>query len=168
MRAALLAAVLAMSCRISIDDRIAPSQCEAREDIPVCAEAANHSDFAWLQDNVFSSNCSSDSCHSTPKEGDPAPDGRILLTTDAYTTLLGPDGMGADSEVAPGRKLVVPGNPEASYMFFLLRGVYAEQGAPPFDEPPDDVGYMPMSSSTLCCEKIEAVRRWIEAGAPGP
>ncbi len=164
MRAAILAAVLAMSCRLSLDDRIAPSQCKSRADIPSCAEADSHSDFACLQDRVFASNCSSDSCHNAPENGQP-PGGRITLTTGAYATLMGDDGSGVMSEVAPGRQLVVPGQPEASYLFFLLRGVYADEGTPPFAEPPDDVGYMPQGQMTLCCQKIEAVRRWIEAGA---
>jgi hypothetical protein len=163
MRAALLAAVLAMSCRISLDDRIAPTQCEVREDIPVCMDAESHSDFAWLQDRVFSSNCSGDTCHNAPKNGQP-PGGKITLTTGAYATLMG-DGSGVMSEVAPGRLLVEKNHPEGSYLFFLMRGIYAEQGEEPFDPPPDDVGYMPQGQMTLCCQKIEAVRRWIEAGA---
>jgi hypothetical protein len=166
MRAALLAVVLAMGCRITLDEREVPSQCTAREDIPVCKEAESHSDFTWLQDHVFSSNCSGDSCHNAPKNGQP-PGGRITLTMDAYATLMGTDGMGVKSQIASDdRWLVDPGgNAENSYLYFLLRGIYPEQGQPPFVEPPDDVGYMPQGQMTLCCQKIEAVRRWIEAGA---
>jgi hypothetical protein len=165
MRAALLAAVLAMSCRYTLDERDAPKQCSTRDDIAICVEADDHSDFAWLQDNVFQSNCSGDSCHNAPKMGQP-PGGRISLTAGlAYTTLMGSNSEGVMSEIATTRKLVEPGKPNQSYLFFLLRGIYAEEGEPPFEAPPDDVGYMPQKMAPLCCQKLEAVRRWIEAGA---
>jgi hypothetical protein len=84
----------------------------------------------------------------------------------AYNALLGDSGMGtAESDLESGRFLVVPGRPDQSYLFFLMRGVLASEGAPPFQEPPEDIGYMPMDNNTLCCQKIDAVRRWIEAGA---
>lgn len=164
MRAALLAAVLAMSCRIDLDSREVPSACEVRDDIAVCKEAESHSDYEWLQANLFTSNCSGDSCHNAPKAGKP-PGGKIVLAEGAYKTLLGDSGMGADSDLDPGYKLVVPGRPDQSYLYFLLRGIPANEGLPPFNEPPEDIGYMPMDNNTLCCQKIEAVRRWIEAGA---
>jgi len=71
MRAALLAAVLAMSCRYDLDTRPVESACEVRDDIAVCEEAATHSDFTWLQKNLFSSNCSGDACPNPPKNGRP-------------------------------------------------------------------------------------------------
>jgi hypothetical protein len=167
MRAALLATVLAMGCRIDLDTRDVPRTCRDRDDISVCAEAANHSDFTWLQDNIFSSNCSGKDCHGLPENGQTEPDGKIVLAEGmAYNALLGDSGMGtAESDLESGRFLVVPGRPDQSYLFFLMRGVLASEGAPPFQEPPEDIGYMPMDNNTLCCQKIDAVRRWIEAGA---
>ena len=135
-----------------------------RDDIAVCNEAESHSDFTWLQANLFTSNCSGDSCHNAPKAGKP-PGGKIVLAENAYKALLGDSGTGATSDVAPDRLLVSPFNPKDSYLYFLLRGVRADDGAPPFNEPPEDVGYMPMDNNTLCCQKLDAVRRWIEAGA---
>lgn len=165
MRAGLLAAVLAMSCRIDLDHREIPRTCEVRDDIDVCKEAADHSDFEWLQANLFTSNCSGRSCHGMPGPGKTQPGGKIELTPGmTYKVLLG-DGTGAKSAVDPTRVLVRPGYPNDSYLYFLLRGVRADDGEPPFEEPPEDVGYMPMDNDTLCCQKIEAVGRWIEAGA---
>jgi hypothetical protein len=179
MRAALLAAVLAMGCRIDLDDREVSRACKVRDDISVCREAADHSDFTWIQDNILSSNCAGKQCHGLPEGAQTEPDGKIVLAKGmAYAALLGPNGTGAESDLEPGRLLVVPtgamdpehpeikGRPDQSYLFFLMRGVLASEGAPPFAEPPDDIGYMPMDNNTLCCQKIDAVRRWIEAGAP--
>jgi hypothetical protein len=181
MRAALLAAVLAMSCRYDLDTYDQPSACAVRDDIAVCAEAAMHSDFRWLQDNLFSTNCSGDACHNPFKNGRP-PTGKIVLVEDlakgttAYETLLGADRTGAPSDIEAGRKLVDPGNPNNSYLMFLLRGVPAPPSSQPllvdapearqFNEPPESVGYMPKDNNTLCCQKLDAVRRWIAAGAP--
>lgn len=168
MRLALCAAALVIAgCKIDLDTRESPRACESRPDIEVCQEAASvGDDFAWIRTNIFATNCSGSACHSAPTGGRP-PGGRIVLAeAEAYQTLMGGDGSGVMSEVAPGRRLVVPGNAEASYLFFLLRGVAAADGEPPFEEPPEDVGYMPQDlADGLCCEKIDAVGRWIEAGA---
>lgn len=168
MRVALLAAILAMSCRIDLETRELAKACEVRDDIDICKEAAaeDSATFAWLQPNLFTSNCSGRSCHGLPEGAQTQPLGKIVLAPGmAYKTLLG-DGTGARSDVDPSRVLVSPGNPNDSYLYFLLRGIRADEGTPPFEEPPEDVGYMPMDNDTLCCQKIDAVRRWIEAGAP--
>jgi hypothetical protein len=49
----------------------------------------------------------------------------------------------------------------------MLRHVTPEMADPPVGEPPDDVGYMPQNAggAVLCCQKLEAIQRWIEAGA---
>jgi hypothetical protein len=167
MRAALFAVVLAMGCRIDLDDREVPRTCNVRDDIAVCVEAEAHSDFAWVQDNIFSSNCSGKECHGLPEGGKTEPGGRIVLAEGmSHAALLGDSGAGAESELESGRFLVVPGRPDQSYLYFIMRGLLASEGAPPFQEPPDDIGYMPMDNNTLCCQKLDAVRRWIEAGAP--
>lgn len=127
--------------------------------------------FTWLKANMFSTNCSTDDCHGATTNGQ-APGGRFLLTDDmAYMNLLGKGeaDMGPAPLVAsvedPNHKLVTPGNPSASYLLFILKGIRADEGTPPFQEPGESVGYMPQSNSTLCCQKLDVVRRWIEAGA---
>jgi hypothetical protein len=179
MRAVLMSAVLVTGCRIDLDENTSGLEglCIA-QDLPICHEADSHSDFEWIQKNIFSSNCGGKDCHGYVEDG--TPDGKIVLTgaldpvndpegvMAAYRTLMGPERKGVVSDVAPTRSLVVPGNAEASYLYFLMHGVRPAQGEPPFDEPPDDVGYMPRRAKPLCCQKIEAVGRWIEAGALPP
>src|SRR5262245_20530756 len=124
MRAALFLAVLATAatgCRLDLDSREAETFCKIREDIPVCAEAASHSDFQWIEDNILKTNCGGKSCHFDDKGG--KPEGKVVFAPGmSYAALLGPDGMGADSDLAPGRKLVEPGSPKGSYLYFLLHG----------------------------------------------
>jgi hypothetical protein len=79
---------------------------------------------------------------------------------------MGPTGAGVLSDVDKMHNLVVPGEPNKSYLFFMIRGVEASDGAPPFSTPPATIGYMPSKSSVLCCQKIDAIERWILAGAP--
>ena len=74
-------------------------------------------------------------------------------------------GEGARSEFDPRRNLVVPFDAEASYLYFLLKAVEASAANPPFAVPPSDYGYMPLNQKTLCCQKLDVVRSWIEAGA---
>lgn len=168
MRTLLFAALLALGCRIDLDTNDTPRACESRPEIPACADAVGHSDFEWLQTNIFTANCSGSSCHGMTESGDP-PDGRLVLARgSAYATLMGASGQGVMSEFDPGRALVVPFDAESSYLYFLMRGTPAASVTPPFAAPPEEYGFMPLKAKTLCCEKLEAVRRWIEAGALPP
>ena len=93
----------------------------------------------------------------------------MLATGSAFKTLMGADPgagtpPGVQSTFSPNHKLVVPGNPEASYLFFLMRGLPPD-AVTDFVEPPSDIGYMPQGNETLCCQKLDAVERWIRAGA---
>lgn len=163
-----LCAALAPACRLDLDTRELASACEPSETVPSCLDAPDQSDFEWLQANIFTPNCTSNACHGEGENGQP-PDGRIRLTRDAsYATLMGADGQGVAATFDTSRQLVVPGQPARSYLLFLMRGLDAEFGEPPFDPPPSEYGFMPMRSKTLCCQKLEAVRRWIEQGALPP
>lgn len=172
MRAALPAALLvaagATGCRIDLDRREEVRLCEPSDRIPVCLEAEGHADFEWIQANIFSTNCSGDVCHSPGDNGEP-PSGKLDLSAGrAYETLLGSDGLGVMSAHDEEHKLVEPGNPNASYLVYIMKGVLADADEPAFTPPPDSVGFMPMSNNTLCCQKIDAIIRWIEAGALPP
>jgi hypothetical protein len=72
-----------------------------------------------------------------------------------------------DSKVNPGRKLVVPGDPAASYMMVMIGEVAPENASPPTTAPPANIGLMPQNAGgmLICNEKREAISRWIMAGA---
>lgn len=139
---------------------------------PICVQAGQDrpSDFAWLQANMFSTNCSGKDCHGAPENG-MFPTGDLSFAEGyAYQALLGKDpaSPGDPPLVAatydPGFHLVEPGHPEESYLLFILHGLDAEQETA-FAQPPDDVGFMPQNNKTLCCQKLDVVERWIAAGA---
>jgi hypothetical protein len=167
MRAVLLSALFVMACRIDLDHAETPDASVSGRACKVststsCKEADSHSDFTFIKKSIFPLSCSSSSsCHMSSTSS-----GRIDLSeANAYATLMGPSGAGMKSGIDTSRTLVVPGQPKASYFFFLLHGVKASEGEPAFSEPPTDVGYMPMNNNPICCQKLDAIERWITAGA---
>lgn len=155
-------AILLTSCRISLDDDTegggSSNTCKVSTTSQSCLDAVSHSDLAWLEDKVFVASCAFSGCHN----GASTDAGRLDLRKGmAYTHLVN-----FTSNLDPSRKLVVPNNVEASYLMLMLSGVSPEMAAPPGSAPPSDVGYMPQGNDTLCCQKLDAVKRWIMAGAP--
>lgn len=149
----LLALLFATACKIDLDH--APKQ----EGGPMCMEstsdacmaAANHRDLTWIQQNVFTPQCTFSGCHN----GENTKQGKIDLTAGkSYATLVN-----GDSALMSGAKLVVPGDPAASYLEVML-------GSQPGDIDPT-VGTMPQDngSQLLCCQKLDAIERWIMDGA---
>ena len=104
-----------------------------------------------IQEAVFDKNCANSVCHAVPANA-----GNLNLTYDfSYENLVGraPQNPAA---AAAGMQLVDPGNPENSFLLTKLMGpTAAELGA-----------RMPFGGGVLHTGKIDAVRRWIEAGAP--
>jgi len=164
MRAVLCIALLAVGCRIDLDHREDDANTSGRTckvtTTQVCMEAAMQTPatFSWIKGKIFATNCFGSSCHSGPTAS-----GNLDLTDDPYTSLMGAGGTGAMSNLDPTKKRVVPGDPAQSYLFFIIHGLDGKQHG--FMEPPSSVGYMPMSNSTLCCQKIDVVESWIMAGA---
>ena len=120
---------------------------------PSCLEATQHSDFAWIADNVFRPSCAlSLSCHSGTR-----PAGLLNLTAArAYADLVNRPAVGED-----GRVRVVPFAPESSYIMVKLGRVPGPLGD-------DGAGtLMPPNSPPLCAEKLDALQRWIAEGAQG-
>jgi len=114
-----------------------------------CDEARSHSDLAWIQSKVFSASCTFSGCHL----GAAANAGHLSLEPgQARSQLIN---MVSTSDTAWMR--VVPGNAANSY---LLVAVGSQPGPSPAD------GIMPLGNPKLCVEKRDAIRRWIEAGAP--
>ena len=167
MRAVLLSALFVMACRIDLDHAETPDASVSGRACKVststsCMEATSHSDFTFIKNSIFPLSCSSSSsCHMSATSS-----GKLdLSAANAYASLMGPNGTGAMSNVDKTRTLIVAGQPKASYFFFLLHGVKAADGDPAFSEPPSDVGYMPMNNNPICCQKMDAIERWITAGA---
>jgi hypothetical protein len=116
----------------------------------VCIEAENHSDLAWLQENVFTPSCSAfTACHKgTAQEA-----GGLNLEAGQFRNSM----VNVPSDLFPDYQMIVPGDPAASYLMVILGHV---------DGPIDpDVGTMPYNNPLLCTEVRDAVARWIEAGA---
>src|SRR5690349_23110414 len=83
----------------------------------LCTEAVDHSDLAWIQDNIFTPSCSKFSaCH----QGRASDAAHLSLEmgkshdelVDVDSDLFGPGG----SEMDGTWKRVVPGDPDHSYM----------------------------------------------------
>ena len=124
-----------------------------------CMEATTKSDLVWIEKNVFSTSCAFSGCHN----GANTAAGRIdLKTPGASHAAL----VGRESAIVPGNKLVVPGQPKQSYLLVMLQAFPPSELEPmPVAPPPDDIGYMPQAAPPICCQKIDAVERWIAAGA---
>lgn len=111
-----------------------------------CEEATYHSDFAWIQQKVFNVSCLT-GCHSGPN-----PTSNMDLSAGrAWSSLVN-----VSSNQYSGWVRVVPGDSPHSMLMVQLGG---EPG-------PQLEGYMPWNQPRLCNEKIDAIRRWIIAGAP--
>lgn len=113
-------------------------------------EVEDNSAYHDIQDYVFDKSCASSTCHAAP-----ANSANLNLTYGtSYNDLVGrvPQNPAA---AAAGMKLVDPGNPDNSFLLTKLIGPGPDQGAP-----------MPFGGGTIHNGKIEAIRTWIEAGAP--
>lgn len=115
---------------------------------PLCAEATQHSDFAWLEAKVFEGSCATSECH----DADEPAVGLDLSVGKAYNNLVN---KGAST--VSGWTRVIPGSLDQSYLVVSLGRA---AGPPPRD------GFMPLEADPLCVEKLEAIERWILAGAP--
>ena len=104
-----------------------------------------------IQEYVFDKSCANSACHAAPANAF----NLNLSYGFSYENLVGavPQNPAA---AAAGMKLVDPGNPENSFLLTKLMGpTVPEQGA-----------RMPFLGGMLHTGKIDAVRMWIEAGAP--
>lgn len=110
-----------------------------------CEEAVYHSDLAWIQTAIFDVSCT-DKCH-----GDTPPAaGMSLLAGQSRAALVN-----VSSTQFAGWQRVVPNSPSQSMLMVQIGG---EPG-------PELEGYMPWGQPKLCVEKIDAIRRWVAAGA---
>ena len=120
-----------------------------------CMAAVAHSDLAWIETNIFATSCAFSGCHDSVTD---------VGKLDLRTGMSHNDLVGVSSVIDPTRKLVVPNDIHASYLMLSLHDFPPEMATPPGVAP--GVGYMPLGAPTLCCQKLEAIERWIMAGAP--
>lgn len=160
IRLVIVASLLA-SCRISLEnndpgDNGTGRACDVNMASPSCVEAVDHSDLAWIESKVFTASCNFSGCHNGPNDL-----GKLDLRPGmSHTTLVE-----VSSILEPTRKLVVPNDINASYLMLMLRDIAPAIATPAGVLP--SVGSMPQNAGTLCCQKLEAIERWIMAGAPG-
>jgi hypothetical protein len=99
-----------------------------------------------IQEKVFTPSCAAfSSCHATngPAKCD-------LTSSRSFATLVGRSAV-----VNPSRTLVVPGDPEGSFLVAKLRGHLETADGDP----------MPLRNPPLPEEVIQAIEQWIAEGA---
>ena len=104
-----------------------------------------------IQEYIFDKSCASSTCHAAPANSR----GLSLEYGLSYDALVGvvPQNPAA---AAAGMKLVDPENPDNSFLLTKLIG----------PESPDQGSRMPFGGGMIHAGKIDAIRTWIEAGAP--
>jgi hypothetical protein len=171
LRLALVALLATSACRLSLDDEnpgtmvdgtggracnvvTTNATCVMADSMPAVSQT-----LTWIEANVFNPNCGTQSCHGTASGGG-NPGGRIVLTSGSFAKLVN-----VDATFASGRKLVVPGSLTQSYLMVLMHGVSLTEAEPSPAPAPSGDRYMPLGSPAICCQKIDAIGRWITAGA---
>lgn len=106
--------------------------------------------FQELQTKVFTPNCASASCHTAGRKA-----GDLVLEEGlSYDNLVGAKPANP-SALASDFLRIAPGRPERSFLLAKLTGPGPGQG-----------DLMPRGSTGLRGAEIDAVRAWIQAGAP--
>ena len=159
IRLVLLASLL-IGCRTSLETAAdAPAgmggrACTVSTSGP-CMDATTHSDLAWIEQNIFTASCTFSGCHDSASDL-----GKLDLRAGMSHNNL----VGVTSMLDSTRKLVVANDVKSSYLMLMLHDFEPGMATPPGSTP--SVGFMPQGAPTLCCQKLDAVERWIMAGAP--
>jgi len=156
------ALVASAGCRTSLEDDENPTGARACKvaTTQACMDAEQHDDLAWIEANVFLPSCAFSGCHN----GGGTVAGQLDLKTPGMSH---GELVNVDSAIEAGRKLVVPGAPKDSYLLMIMQQYAPSAMEPPMSAPPPDIGFMPQNGGgALCCQKLDAVERWIAAGAP--
>ena len=177
MRLAALAGALALGCSSgACDTGVHAVPLGPLDASPACEAAKTHSDLAYIQTEIFDRSCaSSTACHKTSID-----DSADLSLADgmSWADLVDKPAksqIAIDMPLAPGVpwQRVVGGDPSSSYLMVVIDPQSNPVPGGPTDPsgfagPLDPkVGSMPQNAGELLCpEKIAAIKRWIEAGAP--
>jgi hypothetical protein len=163
---AVLAIPAICGCRVSLDNEDlggdgTTRQCIVSTTSQPCLDAATtmHPTLGYLEQNVFAASCLFSGCHNGPNDA-----GKLDLSAGKSHAAL----VGVASRIDPARQLIVPADVASSFLMLMVRDVPPKLATPPADPPPDVVGYMPPGSAAaaLCCQKLDALERWIDDGAP--
>ena len=162
LRRCVLSAVLGTlaltGCRETLESPPEGGVCEIST-TDACKAADGQSSLAWIEENIFAKQCAFSGCHNATSSAA----GRLDLKNPGKSHAALVD---VASAIEPSRKLVVPGAPQESYLLMLLQAYPpAEMEPTPASPPPDDVGFMPQNAPPICCQKLDAVERWIAEGA---
>ena len=155
-----LVASLLGGCRISLEnndmaDAGTGRGCTVSTSSQPCKDAVAHSDLAWIEQNVFAASCNFSGCHGSASDL-----GKLDLTPGKSRAAL----VGVSSMLQPARKLVVANDVNSSYLMLMLHDFTPDMATPVAAAPPN--GFMPKGAPQLCCQKLDAIDRWIMAGAP--
>lgn len=157
--AILFASALA-GCRVSLEDdpgadpnRVCmvstSQQCEDAETAPAT--------LSWIETNIFEASCNFAGCHNGAAGNE--------SSLDLRPSMSGAELVNGASSIDPMRKFVVPNDVEKSWLMLMLRAVPPAMADPPVSGLPA-AGGMPQGAEPLCCQKLDAIERWINAGAP--
>jgi len=132
----------------------------AGEASPACLEATQHSDIAWIEQNVFVPSCVFGDCHSGNNQ---TKQSMIDLHVGQARAHL----LGVQSMLDPTRTLVVASAPRQSWLIVMIGQIQPADADPPAGPLPAEIGTMPQGTAgeLLCAEKRDAIERWIAAGA---
>lgn len=162
---AVLVTLALSGCRTSLDDEPDADMSGARAckigTTAECMMGETQASLAWIEANVFSKSCAFSGCHN----GAATVAGRINLKDAGMSH---DDLVGVASTIDTTRKLVVAGQPKQSYLLMMMRHFPPTEMEPmPAAPPPTDIGFMPQNAggAVLCCQKLDAIERWIMAGA---
>jgi hypothetical protein len=162
-----LAASLLVGCRISLDSEPGVTDgppggraCKVSTTSAPCMDAATHSDLTWIQANILDASCIFSGCHNGASTAAGKTDLRMGMS---YGKLVNVPSPHLDTQ----RLLVKPGDPQNSWLMVMLGDEDPTKMTPPGTPPPASVGLMPQNSggALLCCQKMDALDRWITAGA---
>lgn len=157
-----------LGCRLSLDEADPIVAIDAKipndgdpplVDAPpsaACQLAETYQDLATIEAKIFKGSCVFSGCHDGNVSNEAGR--QDLRLTHAFASLVG-----KDSQIITGKKLVVPGQPDQSYLMNMIGELPFQAG----EEPPATVGLMPQDTGgvLLCSQKRQAIARWITAGA---
>ena len=158
-----LAAMLLVGCRISLEnegsnDPNATGRVCAVSNSQPCLDAVNApATLAWVETNIFKASCLFSGCHDGVSGNE--------SSLDLQPGKSGAHLVNVASFIDNTRKFVVPNDIHASWMMVMLRDYAPGSATPPAAGLPS-AGGMPQSADPLCCQKLDAIERWINAGAP--